>query len=266
MTALLDLLRARAERTGPATVFGLLRVGLTLIVWSEWGADMQLFRDHTPHDMALAVAFWAVTVPMFLGLFTRAAAIGTAALMLWMYFGEGHLFGNHDWVHHHSWMIMSCTACLALAPIDRHWSIDAWRARRRGESVETTAPLWVADVIGAQVSASYFWGAFDKSYAGFLSGERMQHHFHALFWGSDIPGAWFEPTMMALAVGTVALEYALPVLLFWPRTRWWGIGAGLALHAGFYVLLPVGTFSVAMMLLYLVFVPPEDIDAFVTNR
>ena len=255
-------LRRRAEREGPAEVFALLRVGLVLLVWTEWGRDLQLFRDLTPHGLALSLTFWTSTTLLFLGAFSRVASAATALLMLWMYFGEGHHLGRHDWVHHHSWVIMSTTALLAFAPVERWWSVDAWRAVRAGRPLAREAPCWVLDLIGFQLSNVYFWGAWDKTYPGFLSGARLQHHFHALFWGSDAPGAWFGPTMLVLAVLTVALEYALAIAPWIARVRTPALLAGVALHASFYLLLPVGTFSAAMVLLYLAWLPPEDVRAF----
>jgi hypothetical protein len=38
---------------------------------------------------------------------------------------------------------------------------------------------------------------------------------------------------------------------------------GIALHAAFYLLLPVGTFSVAVIVFYLAYLDPDEVEAFV---
>jgi hypothetical protein len=52
----------------------------------------------------------------------------------------------------------------------------------------------------------------------------------------------------------------LAVGLWIPRWRNAFLALGVALHAVFYVLIPVETFSVTMFALYLAFVDPEDVD------
>jgi hypothetical protein len=63
----------------------------------------------------------------------------------------------------------------------------------------------------------------------------------------------------AVAWVTVLLEFALAFGLHFRRSRRWLVLPGLALHASFYTLLNVNTFSVTMMLLYLAFYDPDDV-------
>jgi hypothetical protein len=257
---LIERLERIAAEHGPAEAFGLLRIGLVLLVWSEWGRELQLFRSVEPSRLGLSVVFWIATGALFVGFRSRIAAIATMLCVQWIYQIEGHLWGKEAWAHHHSWVIVSTTSLLALAPVERWWSVDAWLARRAGAPLSPDGPQWVRYLIGFQLCNVYFWGAWDKTSAAFLSGERMQHHMMSLFWGSDpVPGGWFAPLMAALAVLTVGIEYALPFALWSPRWRTAALLAGVGLHALFYVLLPVGTFSAVMVLCYLAFLPPESI-------
>ena len=58
---------------------------------------------------------------------------------------------------------------------------------------------------------------------------------------------------------TVILEYVLPFALWFKKMRWWAVPVGLTLHALFYYLTAVGTYSLTMWMLYLVFFDPDDV-------
>ncbi|HMV66888.1 MAG TPA: HTTM domain-containing protein [Myxococcota bacterium] len=258
---MIERLRGWAAEVGPADNLALLRVGLVLVCWSEWGAQLQAFRAITAHQLALSMAFFVPTTLMLLGLATRPASIATAAVLQWIYWGEGIGLGKEAWTHHHSWVIVGCTSLLALAPAGRVLSLDAWLAERRGRPLPDTAPTWVLRLIGFQLANVYFWGAWDKTTWAFLSGQRLHHHAIGLFLGSDPVGAWVAPLMAALAVATVIIEYWLAFALWLPGQRAAAMVVGVLLHWVFYVFMPVGTFSVVMMVAYLAFVPPEALRA-----
>lgn len=53
--------------------------------------------------------------------------------------------------------------------------------------------------------------------------------------------------------GTLVLEFALPPLLFWPRTRRMAVYAGIALHLGIWASMRVGLFTPVVIMSYLAF-------------
>jgi len=111
------------------------------------------------------------------------------------------------------------------------------------------------------VSLVYFWSAYDKTSLGFLGGDRLEFIVLWLFFGSThpaIPG--FHLLMTLLAVGTVALEYALAIGMLLPATRRWLAVPGLVLHGVFYVLLPMSTFTATMWCLYLAYLDADTVD------
>ena len=61
------------------------------------------------------------------------------------------------------------------------------------------------------------------------------------------------------AWATVALEYTLPFILFVPHWHKWTFPLGFVLHGMFFVVLPVGTFTCTMFLLYLAYLQPETL-------
>ena len=66
-----------------------------------------------------------------------------------------------------------------------------------------------------------------------------------------------------LAVTVVVVEYFLAVAIFVRRWRAYVLPIGLALHAAFYVLLPVSTYSATMMVLYLALLDPDEVHRFI---
>ena len=64
---------------------------------------------------------------------------------------------------------------------------------------------------------------------------------------------------------TVAVEISLPFLLWTRRTRWFGIAAGLAMHLGFDYTMRLGFFLPAMIVGYLAFVRPAELEATLTR-
>jgi hypothetical protein len=258
---MIQRLRAWAEETGPADNLALLRVGLVLVCWSEWGQQLQAFRSITVHHLLLSMAFFVPTTFMLLGWGTRIASVGTALVLQWIYWGEGMWLGKEAWTHHHSWVIVMCTSLLALAPTGRVLSLDAWWAARRGQPLPDTAPTWVLKLIGFQLANVYFWGAWTRPPGPSSAASACTTTPWACSLESDPMGAWFAPAMAALAVATVVIEYWLAVALWLPRQRLAAIVVGVLLHWVFYVFMPVGTFSVAMMVCYLAYLPPEDVRA-----
>ena len=133
----------------------------------------------------------------------------------------------------------------------------------RREELPEEAPLWGQNLIVLQMASLYFWTAFDKSGTPFLNGDRLEAIFN---WGhTNRP---IEPFLavpgfaMAASVAVVAVEYFLAVGILVRRLAKFAIPAGLLLHAGFYELLPVSTYSISMMALYLVVIHPDVLHRF----
>lgn len=78
---------------------------------------------------------------------------------------------------------------------------------------------------------------------------------------SLFPSAAFahaEAFSVAMTYLTLAIEVAVPVLLFLPRGRWLGVVLGLLLHVGIAVTSNLWLFSLSMLVLYPAFVSPAD--------
>ena len=171
------------------------------------------------------------------------------------------LYGDYaiggGYVHHHTYL-------LVLTAGGGSYSVDRWRAVQRAAQAEAapppeSGPTWALSLLTLQVTMVYFWGAWDKTSLVHLSGTGMQQYAITLYFGSGAAGWWFKPLMCALGIGSVLLEHALVIGVWFSRTRGWVLAAGAIFHAIIFMTMPVRTFSVTMWLLYLAIFPPKQV-------
>jgi hypothetical protein len=97
------------------------------------------------------------------------------------------------------------------------------------------------------------------------NGEFMSYFMLSHF--SRWPGHWvlqYEGLMILATFGVQVAEVAVPLLLLFRRTRWWGMLLGFALHVGISVMARgFVMFCVTMLMTYIAFLRKEDIDALV---
>lgn len=256
---------------GSTRSVALMRILLAILLWTRWAAEVLPWRSMDPKRLALSAAFFTFTTMMFYGWFTRIAMFGSAITMLFIYYYFGFIEGVEPWTHHHTYLLVISTCLLALTPCGKSYSVDRYLAVRRAERSHTPVPaehgaLWGMRLIAIQVSALYLWTAYDKSFGGFLSGERLEQIFMYLFFGSDYPSLWgFHWFCLCAAWLTVLLEYTLPFALWFKSMQRWAVPVGLALHALFYVMTSVGTYSLTMWMLYLAFLDPNSVHRLINK-
>jgi hypothetical protein len=257
------------EAEGSTRAVGLLRVLLVLIAWARWGEELLPYHDLSGSRLLLSLAFYATTAWMLVGWYGRLATASAAGVLLLLVYGWGRQGGVEDWAHHHTTVLANAAAFLALTPNSASFSVDRWLSVRRARALglpppPERGPLWAMNLVALQVSTVYFWSAVDKTSWAFLSGARLEQIFVEVWWHSD----WRAPALVhglfaAASIAVVALEYLLPFGLWAPRVRGPLLVVGLAMHAVFYVLIPVSTFTVTMAAMYLAFLDPGDVHRFV---
>lgn len=243
----------------------LLRISLALVLWARFAGELALYRVRSASELALALVFFAASTLMLVGLWARLAAALTAVTMVVLFHWFGLRGGRLEWVHHHTYLLMWVTILCALSPCGRSLGVDRWRALRRAELGGPAAPperanLWAMRLCGLQLAVLYLASAIDKTDLAFLGGDRLEA---ILLWTYADAGLTASPGLRIAAIGgawlVVALEYALGLGLLHPRTRRWLLWPGLAMHAGFYLLVPVSTFSVTVACLYLAVLDPDAV-------
>jgi hypothetical protein len=244
----------------------LIRIGIVALLWSRFGGGLALGTHPSLAWACLAAFFYASTALLFVGLYTRVASIAVAVVTHVLVYGIALHGGHAEWDRHIHRLLASVTLLLALAPAGASYSWDRLRQVRACARNATPAPaeranLWAVRLIALQVSAVYFWSAFDKARWGFLGGDRMVQFAMHYWLGSasleDI--TWVRLVAMIVAWITVLSEFWLAFALHWRRVRAMSIVLGLALHACFAFVLPVAEFSLLMWLLYLAFVDADTL-------
>ena len=127
----------------------------------------------------------------------------------------------------------------------------------RVESLRSTMPVWGLRLFQFQLTAIYVATVFKK-----WPGDTWQDG-EAALWALQlvrlerfpVPDLIASSAMMGKAMtwGALGLEILLPVLLWIPRTRRWGIVLGVGMHLSFAYAMRLGVFSVVMIVNYLSF-------------
>ncbi len=250
---------AHLDREGSTRAVGLMRVGTGLLLWSRWASEMMPHRAMEPDRLVLSAAFYITSTLMVLGLGTRWSVPATAVVMAVVVGGYG-ADAVEGWGHHHTTLQMLAVWWLALTPSGRSWSLDRLLAVRRAEAngepwPKEEGPLWAVPLLGIQVCALYLWSLVDKLQNGMFTGVQLEQlSMHYVFGGLPPEGLGWMYQGMAWTV--LVLELLLPFGL-WSR-RWLGLCSivGIAMHLAFYVIIPVNTFSMQMIVLYLAFFDP----------
>ncbi|WP_395741907.1 HTTM domain-containing protein [Prosthecobacter sp.] len=159
--------------------------------------------------------------------------------------------------------VLRCTAFLVLvSPMPACWSLRSRKARKRSPP-EPYVPCYGLTLMRVQLAVIYLQAVLARLDNEFwMSGEFMS--FFLLSHNSRWPGLWVLNYGLPLKVLTylvLLVELAIPILLMVRRWRWYGFITGIALHAGICLMsYNLVLFFLAMMVLYLSFLQPEDFD------
>lgn len=259
-----------ADFEGSTRAVGLLRICLALIIWVRFAQHMRLIDANALWQAGLTVAFFTATAMMLIGWRSQIACALTATILFFFYYWWGHTAPEPipSWSGHHVYILFAGTALLSLTPCGRSYSLDRWLAIRRAEAQGQPMPeergrLWGQRLIVIQMAALYFWTAIDKTGAHFLSGDRLEAIMIWGYTGRALEAVMtFAPVAAPAAILVTLIEYFLPVGIIVRRLHPVAIPVGLALHAAFYVMLTVNTYSITMMALYLAVVDPDSLHRF----
>jgi hypothetical protein len=160
---------------------------------------------------------------------------------------------------------------LLICPNISRFSLREYMARTRGITLSRTMPRWPYLLLLWQVIVIYGSSVWVKLLgtlwlAGTAGGAALLHPTFSRFGIGFIH--LLLPFSVAISYGTLVFEAAWLLLLI-PQPRAWRsslkrilIVAGLLFHVGIYVLMDVGSFSVAMLVAYLGLLDEADFRAF----
>jgi hypothetical protein len=230
----------------------------------RFGSEIAPFAAASLSGLLIGLAFFAVAVSSLIGLRARLSIGLLGALILSLYALTQVGSGVAGWNHHHVYILGIACILLAMTDCGRSYSYDRWRALQEDGCAEPEyGALWGQRLIALQMSALYFWTAVDKTDPAFLSGERLEQIFVWSYSGRALEVLLISPSLLAaMSISVVAVEYFLAFAILSHRWRGVAILLGLSMHATFYLMLPVSTYSATMMLLYLVLLDPDAVRGF----
>lgn len=221
-----------------------------------WSCYDQLL---TPRGMTiLKVAMVASLLLSTAGLFTFISTKSSFALVLF-YQGLVRSFGHFN---HDEMLAVYCLAVLAFTPCGDEFSLDQRFRKKRIErsAVAYAYPILLMQLLMAWVYFSSVLIKLRTAGLSYLSPDNFPSLaiYHSLdnLHDTSFRFAFWLPQVreyVPFAVGLVLLwEFIFPLAVFFPRLRWWILGAGVAFHLS--TLFFMNIFFPHQLALYLLFV------------
>ncbi len=144
---------------------------------------------------------------------------------------------------------------MIFMPLDCGWSLtQSWR-KGRGLTPQTVdiSSTWAVSLIQFQMTVIYVSATWNKLWGStWQDGTALYYVSHMTDVFGRVPALtalfdhiWF---VKALTWSVVAIEGLIPILLWIPRTRRWGVALGIALHLGIELLMNLFLFEWLMIL------------------
>lgn len=215
---------------------------------------------------AAIIAFYAVfvlaVVCLLVGFHTRIAAVA-------VFCGLVSFTRRNPFVLNSGDLLLRVTALyLLLSPAGSALSFDRWRkARREGDDFWDFPgrAIWPVRLMQVQISIIYFSTLWAKTGGTTWSdGSAVSYALRVGFLNRfPVPEALSDSLLLSnlLSYATLGTELALAMLVWNRRARPWVLLLGVAFHLAIDYALRVGFFSYAIFVLYLAFIPPETMDA-----
>jgi hypothetical protein len=202
-------------------------------------------------------------VTLSLGLFTRASAIYTVAFV-----GYNLFLSETHFRHNRAYLFINL-AFLALIPCGRLLSLDALRARRRGQPRDELASLWPMYLLRFEAVSIYMASGSSKLinpdwWSGLVTYSRV-HRFRGMLEASIAPD-WLVALVTDRGFhhgfGKVAIltELLIAATLVFPATRRAGIWVAIVFHLGIGIGLQVEVFSYLAVAATLIWATPRTRD------
>ncbi|MBZ0283002.1 MAG: HTTM domain-containing protein [Anaerolineae bacterium] len=208
-----------------------------------------------------------VQTPPGIGLYIHFIVLGVAAICiilgLWYRLSAAVFFVGFSYVYlldqtyylNHHYLVCLISFLMIFIPAHRAFSLDAWRKPSlRTDSI----PAWSLWLLRGQIGLVYFFAGIAKLNGDWLAGQPMS------MWLADrtdfpVIGHLFTESWMVLAFSYGGLLFDLSAfpLLLWRRTRWMGLGIGLAFHLTNYQLFNIGIFPWFMLAANLLFLDSD---------
>ena len=241
-----------------------MALGVIRFVLKGWVQDLYL----TPTFFFPYETFSWIAPLGPVGMYAVFAVMGLAALGImlgWRYrlsaaaffllFTYVELIDKTNYLNHY-YFVSLVSFLLVLLPAHRKWSLDV---RRKPSLRADTVPAWTVNLLKFQLAVVYIFAGLAK-----LHPEWLLEAMPLKLWlpaHSHLPviGPWLAEPWVAYVFSWAGAAYDLTIVFFllWGRTRPLAYVAVIAFHLVTAALFPIGLFPYIMILLTLVFFPPE---------
>lgn len=206
-----------------------------------------------------------LSICIILGYRTRIALV--AYVLMYTYY---YVYFLHPLNSSFGRMTFIMTAILIFSPCGKVLSLDAKRARQRGETVPETFPLWTARAICVQVFFIYVGTALFKVHSeSWNKGEMIYTSLVGdwttplSFWLARFDWSWGTYDLVLLS--TILFEFWAGLLLFHPRWQKPVFAIGTVFHLQIAVFLSIWQF-LFMPMTYVLFVEPYRMRDWVQRK
>lgn len=250
---------------GSSRSAALLRVFIACVCLAKYAYKMGAWHDTSPTGYLETIVFVTLVCMVFVGFMTRFASMGLAVFGVWLYHFRGVAGEESFFLHHHTAMLLTGIVALALMDSGRSFSVDRWLALRHAEHKGEEPPpertsLVGHRVIAIQLAITYAWAAYTKAEWSFLNGDRLDQVFAWYYLGGDLWDPWWWGVFTLLcAVGTVGIELLMIPALFVHRVQKWIYPLGIAMHLGFYFMVPVSVYTATVLAMLIVTLDPQRV-------
>ena len=244
----------------------ILRIGLVILAWSLFADRLIIFRTfQSPDWFILGILFFIFSGMLCIGWRTKFSNVGLALTLNVMVFYLGVRDNYSPFTSFPGGLIAMSIAWLCFLPSGKSFSLDRYIAKSKIKDQNNLihkeiGQVWALNLLKFQVAVVYFFAAIDKSYLGF--NERLEQIFQKAYFGSYLPWEGLRFIIFLISLFTVLILYLLTFGLFIKSWHRWLMPLGIIFHIFIYLLLPVRTFSLTMILLYIAFIDPEDVHYF----
>jgi hypothetical protein len=224
------------------------------------GMVMSLFEVMPQTDRAAIIFFWVFVVCaicLTVGFMSRFTSVAVYLCLSSIQMRNGFILNSGDT------LMLVCGFFLMFAPTGAMLSVDRWLKLRRGK-VDATPPIcspWAQRMLQIQTGVVYFATFYWKSMGIlWINGTAVYyalnlqdfHHF-------PMPHLQNMFIIRSLTWGTLAIEFALGVFIWFKDVRYPVLLGGILLHLGIEYAMNIPLFEWMIMATYINFVEPEDI-------
>jgi hypothetical protein len=209
--------------------------------------------------IVLVVALIVASICLTLGLFSQLAAVVVFLALMSFQRRNPFVVNSGD-------VLMRVLAFyLIFAPTSAALSLGRWLRNRENFWTFPARSGWAIRLLQIQFSVVYLFAVWSKVRGTtWNNGTAVSYSFRiADLERFPLPSLITHSALVSnvLTYGTLVIELALAILV-WNRTlRPWVLLAGLSLHLGIEYSIRVGFYGLTIMSLYLIWVPPERMEA-----